>query len=236
MLVMHTDAGFAPVSSIAHMVTLDCDTMGIAGGRRFLQYEATSRLPFDTVVDVGERDYLTLRESLRCLFRETVAPALHGRLKDNRDCRAVRTGERFSMMTSERLRTAGAPPNIVIPLGSDRRPLPAHVVLVRGLGLDMLPGARLALLVTDLGRNGTADPTDLDALFQLSSSEAEVAVLIARGFTVREIADRRGVADETVRVQIKNLFRKMDANRQGGVVRLVDRVTRLPLSTAQPED
>ena len=82
---------------------------------------------------------------------------------------------------------ASAPPSIVIPRGSDRRPLLAQVMPVRGLGLDMLPGTRLALLVTDLGRDSIADPDDLRALFQLSSSEAEVATLIARGFTVREM-------------------------------------------------
>lgn len=126
---------------------------------------------------------------------------------------------------------ASAPPSIVIPRGSDRRPLLVQVVPVRGLGLDMLPGTRLALLVTDLGRDSIADPDDLRALFQLSSSEAEVATLIARGFTVREIANRRGVADETVRVQIKSLFRKMEVKRQSDVVRLIDRVAQSPLST-----
>lgn len=125
-------------------------------------------------------------------------------------------------------------PNVVIRRGPGRRPVLVQPAPVRGIGLDSLPGARIVLMLTDLGREAGVASGDLRSLFQLSSAEAEVAAAIARGLGVQEIADRRGVARETVRVQIKSLFRKMDANKQSDVVRLVDRIARL--APEQPDN
>jgi len=63
-------------------------------------------------------------------------------------------------------------------------------------------------------------------LFDLSPAEADVAVRLAGGDTLAEIAAGRGVARETVRVQLKSVLRKLDAARQSDVVRIVDRLSR----------
>lgn len=118
------------------------------------------------------------------------------------------------------------PDGAVIRRSDGRKPVSVHPLPVRGLGLDAFPGARLLLLLVDLDRKGGAASADLIRLFDLSPAEADVAVRLAVGDSLAEIAVGRKVSLETVRVQIKSILRKLDAGRQSDVVRIVDRLTR----------
>jgi DNA-binding CsgD family transcriptional regulator len=50
-----------------------------------------------------------------------------------------------------------------------------------------------------------------------------VALKIAEGMTLREIADIRGVSIHTVRNQLKSAMSKTDSRRQADLVRIVER-------------
>jgi DNA-binding CsgD family transcriptional regulator len=59
-----------------------------------------------------------------------------------------------------------------------------------------------------------AVPRRLRALLGLTAAEAEVAIRLAEGATLRAIAAERGVAETTVKVQLKTLMRKLGCRRQ----------------------
>lgn len=142
-----------------------------------------------------------------------------------RDPASMKQVARLTAAASGRLDDVVLEP-AVIRREDGRKPVSMQPLPVRGLGLDLLPGARLVLLLIDLDRKGGAAAADLMRLFDLSPAEAEVATRLAAGDTLAQIADGRKVALETVRVQLKGVLRKMDASRQSDVVRIVDRLFR----------
>lgn len=114
--------------------------------------------------------------------------------------------------------------NVVVRRTDGRRPILIQPMPVRGIGLDVLPGARLLLTLTDLDGERASETDDLRALFDLSPSEADVAALVGSGLEPSEIARRRRVGIETVRGQLKSIFRKLQVGRQSDVVRLLARI------------
>ena len=75
-----------------------------------------------------------------------------------------------------------------------------------------------------------ADPTlpdRLRSLYGLSPAEAETAILLARGLAPTEIADERGIAVATVRVQIKTVAAKMECRRQLEIAAVVNGLIKL---------
>jgi DNA-binding CsgD family transcriptional regulator len=104
-----------------------------------------------------------------------------------------------------RARDGGVAIASFVPLGSAS---PKGAVL---LTVDE-PRARLPREV--LGRH-------LQGRFGLSSAEADIALRLADGETIRAISDARRSAIATVRTQVKHVLLKMDARRQADVVRIV---------------
>src|SRR5262249_55009352 len=84
----------------------------------------------------------------------------------------------------------------------------------------------LLVILTDLEQERIVATEDLTMLFDLSNAESEIAALLANGLGLAQIAETRGVATATVRAQLKVLFRKMDANRQSDLVRVMERMGR----------
>jgi DNA-binding CsgD family transcriptional regulator len=82
-----------------------------------------------------------------------------------------------------------------------------------------------AVLVTIDNERARMQPEVIAAHLQqaygLSRAEADIAMRLADGDTIREISDRRASAVGTVRVQVKSVLSKMGARRQGEVVRTV---------------
>lgn len=108
-------------------------------------------------------------------------------------------------------------------------PLLVKPTPVRGLGLDALPGARILLTLVDSKRRQTIATQDLRELFRLSAAEAEVAAALASGKDPQQVAEQRGVAVGTVRVQIRHLFEKMEVNRISDLVAVVTNLAQTPL-------
>ena len=62
-------------------------------------------------------------------------------------------------------------------------------------------------------------------LFALTPAECEVCALMVQGLTDAEIAMRRAVSVETVRTQIKAVYRKTDTSRRAELIRLTLSIT-----------
>lgn len=58
----------------------------------------------------------------------------------------------------------------------------------------------------------------LQSLYQLTAAEADLAVMLANGDSLERIAEQRAVSVDTVRTQLKMVFKKTGANRQGKLV------------------
>jgi len=117
--------------------------------------------------------------------------------------------------------------SVAVVRSSGRGPLLLRPIAIRGLGLDVLPGARLFITVTDLSQAPAAPEHDLRLLFGLSPAEANVAALLASGRDVEEVAAERQASVGTVRTQIRQVFEKMGVNRVGELVSVVAKVARL---------
>ena len=122
----------------------------------------------------------------------------------------------------------GAMANVVVRRSNGRQPILIQPMPPRGLGLDALPGVRILLILNDLAADRTPPANVLRELFDLSTAEAEVAMLLSVGWDRNEIAQRRDVGTETVRAQLKSVFRKLQVGRQSEVVRLLARINAQP--------
>lgn len=114
--------------------------------------------------------------------------------------------------------------NAVVRRTDGRRPVLVEPITVRGLGLDGFPGARMLLVLVDLDQPTGAPGRQLMQLFHLSPAEADIAIQLSQGLRLRDIAAKRGVKLDTVRVQVKHLLQKLDASRQSDIVSLVARL------------
>jgi len=92
---------------------------------------------------------------------------------------------------------------------------------MRGGGRDIYSGAELLRYLTPVIQQVGPPPEILQALFDLSPTEARVAVMIAEGHSVKLIAENLSVQPNTVRAQLKAVFGKTGAGRQGELVSLL---------------
>lgn len=88
-------------------------------------------------------------------------------------------------------------------------------------------GARLAMLLVSEPPASTRGADRLKTLYGLTDAEAAVAVLIAGGHALADIADQRGVSVQTVRGQLRAITDKMGCRRQAEVAATAMRVLSL---------
>ena len=89
----------------------------------------------------------------------------------------------------------------------------------RGLLDDRQP--TVAVFVSDPERTSEIPTTRLSRLYGLTSAEAQLALQVAGGHDLREIAAMSKRTMNTVRTQLKQVFVKTGARRQSDLVRLV---------------
>ncbi|MYE19110.1 MAG: helix-turn-helix transcriptional regulator [Rhodospirillales bacterium] len=87
--------------------------------------------------------------------------------------------------------------------------------------------AALVLIVEPVNRT-PIEPELVEKLLGLTPAEARVAVLLAEGRTLRQIASATGRKYSTVRTHLKHLFAKLGASRQFEVVQAVLALSSLP--------
>jgi DNA-binding CsgD family transcriptional regulator len=101
-------------------------------------------------------------------------------------------------------------------------PLYALALPARGAA-DAAPGDVL-LLVTDPEARAKPPPELLTRLFGLTTAEARVALLVGGGRSPKEAAEELGVAWNTVRAQLREIYAKTQTRGQSGLVRCLTRL------------
>ena len=101
-------------------------------------------------------------------------------------------------------------------------PLVLHVHPVAGQDSDLRGWPIAALvLVVDPASGADIDPAMAAATLGLTEMEGRVAVLLARGMSVGEVAAATGRRESTIRSHVKHVFGKHGLSRQTDLVRLV---------------
>jgi DNA-binding CsgD family transcriptional regulator len=77
------------------------------------------------------------------------------------------------------------------------------------------------VLINDTSKRMSVRPEWVAALLGITPAEARVVALVAQGLSVEEISTALNVAAGTVRVHLRNVFRKLNVNRQSDLVAMV---------------
>jgi DNA-binding CsgD family transcriptional regulator len=78
-----------------------------------------------------------------------------------------------------------------------------------------------AVFVSDPEQRDSASQQILGELFGLTPAEANVAILLARGLSLAEVAETQNISPHTARAQLKSIFAKTGVSRQAELVRMV---------------
>ena len=106
-----------------------------------------------------------------------------------------------------------------------------HTMPVSDERTDMRPSSVAALvLVVDPASRARIDPALVEALLGLTPAESHVAVMLAQGSTIRQIATETGRSEGTIRWHIKHIFGKLGISRQLDLVQMVMSLGDLPLA------
>jgi DNA-binding CsgD family transcriptional regulator len=111
--------------------------------------------------------------------------------------------------------------SIPVPGAAGKAPFIAHLLPLRGAGLDVFSGAAWLLYITPVAQQNPPAAELLQALFDLTPAEARVAGLIAEGHAVESIAATLSVTSNTVRTQLKSVFTKTGVGRQAELASLL---------------
>jgi DNA-binding CsgD family transcriptional regulator/PAS domain-containing protein len=126
---------------------------------------------------------------------------------------AAVVGHAAGTATRERLR-------LLRPSGA--RPWMVEVTRVERDGADgAARDAAAAVVISDGRQVVRPSPEALQAYFELTPAEAELATLLASGLPLTRAAGRRRVSRNTARGQLKRIFAKTETNRQAELVRLI---------------
>ena len=106
---------------------------------------------------------------------------------------------------------------------------PRHVLHVNpvGTGGAEVGASRVAaiVLVVEPEKQASADPELFGDALGLTRAESRVAVMLAEGYTLRDIAEATGRSTGTVRWHLKSIFVKNRISRQVELVQLVRSVS-----------
>ena len=89
------------------------------------------------------------------------------------------------------------------------------------LGKDNANYVAAAMYITDPENKIPLSPEVLSDVFNLTPKESAVAVALTNGLSIEEISDINGTTLNTVRSQVKAIFRKTGVNRQTELVRIL---------------
>jgi DNA-binding CsgD family transcriptional regulator len=117
--------------------------------------------------------------------------------------------------------SAGFGRSIPIRATASEPALVAHLIPLRGAGIDVFAGALSIMYVTPVVPSGSPAPEVLQALFDLTPAEARTASLITAGKSIEQISLVSGTAQNTIRTQLKSVFLKTGVQRQAELVSLL---------------
>ena len=120
------------------------------------------------------------------------------------------------------LRGQGVAGSTMVQCKSGLARLVVHVNPIGGQHMDFRPqGVAALVVVIDPASRLWIDPELVVSIFGLTLMEGQVAVLLAEGKTVREIAHVLGRKESTVRWHMKHIFAKLRVSRQVELVQVV---------------
>lgn len=117
---------------------------------------------------------------------------------------------------------------------SSSRPLTASVVSLRNQRSPFFgAGSAVALFLHDPDRPLNIDDSLLTQCYGLSPSEAKLAIALLSGQTPADYAETRGISNNTVKTQLKQVLAKTGTHRQSELVQML--TTGFGMSTSPPE-
>jgi DNA-binding CsgD family transcriptional regulator/PAS domain-containing protein len=186
---------------------------------------------FEKALDILPTGIIFFGAKGRIVFMNRSASAVvnqrDGLLATGEGLRAERPSESASL--TKTILEAVSPSNGIGLLGEgtvqvSRRTRPALQIVVsplRDKAIDSSgPVSAVAFVIDPLQRQRPAQDI-LRTLFGLSPAECRVALLLGDGRSPREISQTIGVSFNTVRSQMKSIFAKTGAKRQGELIRLL---------------
>ncbi|MEA2934996.1 MAG: hypothetical protein QOD74_1642 [Variibacter sp.] len=93
---------------------------------------------------------------------------------------------------------------------------------------DVTSDGSSIVIILNLDAHPEPSPITLQNLFGLTLAETQLAIQIARGKTLSEVARNRRLSRTTVRSQLASIFAKTQTGRQAELVALLGRVAMLP--------
>ncbi|WP_245930901.1 helix-turn-helix transcriptional regulator [Methylobacterium radiodurans] len=117
---------------------------------------------------------------------------------------------------------AAAGASIPVPAGAERPPAILHLVPVAGCARDVFARTACLVVITTAGTDRLPAAALVQGLFDLTPAEARVAQSIAQGLGVPGAAARLGVAENTVRSQLKPVFAKTGTSGQAELAALLN--------------
>lgn len=124
--------------------------------------------------------------------------------------RAQQAGETSVVKALRVPRPGGRPP-----LGLVIRPVPVSE------WSEGQAGPSAAVFISDPDQRESASQHTLEELFALTPAEARVAILLARGLSLAEVASTQKISPHTARAQLKSIFAKTGVSRQAELVRMI---------------
>jgi len=107
---------------------------------------------------------------------------------------------------------------------------PSRPLILRSLPIEErgTSGPQTVLILVDLSATPRPASRSLQKIFGLTPTEARLAIAMAGGESLEEIAEATDVTIGTVRKQLASVFVKTDTHRQSELVALLARVSLLP--------
>ena len=108
-------------------------------------------------------------------------------------------------------------PTVDVPLPLLVTPMHAHLITS---DLDY-EGARVAVFLSDPNLQQPISVESLVSVYSLTPSEAQVAISLANGHSIDEIANSSHHSSHTIRSQLKSVFRKTGVSRQSELIKML---------------
>jgi DNA-binding CsgD family transcriptional regulator len=181
-------------------------------------HELAHAMPVGIAVVTAEREVLFMNSTLQAMLRDGDGLGLV-------DNRIVATRGQDDLKLSQLVQAATSPATngptehcMALPRPSAR---PPYGVLVRSTPAQGNHRTVAALHVSDSDRGLDLSRTAVRAVLGLTPTESEIASRLADGEDIEAIVRVLGIQAATVRVHLRNIYRKTNITRQSELVRLV---------------
>ena len=202
------------------------NVIGTLSAERRIGLQALEALPHGIVaIDAAQNILFANPVAERLLAAQDGLASVHGTLAATRSAEA-RALARLLGQAGSNSGARGGWLRVARPSGRRDYVLFAAPLVVE----QVLPGARrprALVAIFDLAARGRIDPAAVQAVFDLTPKEAEVATLLASGHGLATIATRLRMSSETARSHLKMIFRKLEVNRQADVIGLLSAFGRI---------